>query len=166
LLEERRSVGTGENVRVRFARSDDLDWCAAEDALVAKEIIRRKVEAEEILLAEVGGRIVGYLRLEYLWSKVPFIGLIVVREEHRREGIGREILKFLESLLRAKRQRLLLSSSMADNVAAQAWHRSLGFEECGILAGINEGGVGEVFFRKRLTRSLEGNGQQSEIRPG
>ena len=25
------------------------------------------------------------------------------------------------------------------------------FEECGMLAGVNEGGVGEVFFRKALT---------------
>ena len=32
----------------------------------------------------------------------------------------------------------------------QAWHRAAGFRECGIIAGINEGGIGEVFFRKEL----------------
>ena len=28
--------------------------------------------------------------------------------------------------------------------------RHAGFEECGTIAGINEGGIGEVFFRKQL----------------
>jgi hypothetical protein len=26
----------------------------------------------------------------------------------------------------------------------------MGFEECGIINGINDGGIGEVFFRKYL----------------
>jgi hypothetical protein len=26
----------------------------------------------------------------------------------------------------------------------------LGFEECGVINGLNDGGVGEVFFRKAL----------------
>jgi hypothetical protein len=40
-----------------------------------------------------------------------------------------------------------------DESAPQAWHRWMGFEECGFLAGMNEGGVGEVFFRKALDPS-------------
>jgi hypothetical protein len=31
------------------------------------------------------------------------------------------------------------------------WHRHMGFVECGFLAGVNSGGVGEVFFVKSLT---------------
>jgi hypothetical protein len=33
----------------------------------------------------------------------------------------------------------------------QAWHRHIGFTECGALVGINDGGIGEIFFRKVLT---------------
>ena len=44
----------------------------------------------------------------------------------------------------------LYSSSQVDEPPPQAWHRHMGFQECGIIAGINEGGVGEVFFRKAL----------------
>jgi len=46
---------------------------------------------------------------------------------------------------------VLFSSSQANEPEPQAWHRHVGFEECGFIAGINEGGVGEVFFRKVLT---------------
>jgi hypothetical protein len=51
----------------------------------------------------------------------------------------------------------LYSSSQADEPEAQAWHRRVGFEECGLIAGINRGGVGEVFFRKQL-RAAPGQG--------
>lgn len=44
----------------------------------------------------------------------------------------------------------LYSSSQADEPAPQAWHRAVGFAECGFLAGINPGGVGEMFCRKPL----------------
>jgi hypothetical protein len=30
------------------------------------------------------------------------------------------------------------------------WHRKMGFAECGIINGINEAGIGEVFFRLDL----------------
>lgn len=31
----------------------------------------------------------------------------------------------------------------------EAWHRHMGFEECGFITGINDG-VGELFLRKAL----------------
>lgn len=46
--------------------------------------------------------------------------------------------------------RALYSSSQVDEGEPQAWHRHMGFVECGILAGVNEGGVGEVFYQKAL----------------
>jgi hypothetical protein len=33
---------------------------------------------------------------------------------------------------------------------AQEWQRKIGFQECGIIAGISQGGIGEVFFTKPL----------------
>jgi len=139
-----------ENVNVRFARPDDLEWCVQMDEHVGQAIIQRKIEQGEILLAEIDGKPVGYLRLEYLWSLVPYIALIWVLPEHRRKGVGRAILGYLEEFLREEGYRVLLSSSQANEPQPQAWHRHMGFEECGYLAGINEGGIGEVFFRKHL----------------
>lgn len=137
-------------IRVRFAGAEDLERCAAEDSGVPQDVIRRKLSQGEIVVAETDGQIVGYLRLEYLWSRVPYIGLIRVREEHRRQGTGRVLLGFLETYLRERGCHVLLSSSQVDEPTAQAWHQAMGFRECGILAGINEGGVGEVFFQKSL----------------
>jgi len=94
---------------------------------------------------------VGYLRLEYLWSTVPYIGVIFVQGAYQQRGIGRAMLHFLEAFLRSKGYKILLSSSQVNEPSPQAWHRAVGFEECGILAGVNEDGIGEVFFRKLLS---------------
>ena len=137
-------------ILVRFAVPEDLAWCATRDYGIPSTIIARKIELGEILVAEAAGELTGYLRLEYLWSVVPYIALIGVAEQHRRRGVGRAMLAFLEAHLRGTGCTLLLSSSQVNEPEPQAWHRHMGFEECGILAGINAGGVGEVFFRKAL----------------
>lgn len=139
------------SLQIRFATSADADWCIAQDRLVPAEVVRQKIEAGEMLVAERKGTAIGHLRLEYLWSKFPFIALVRVDEECRNQGIGRALLRFLEGLLRERGHRVLLSSSMANDPAAQAWHRAVGFRECGFLAAINAGGVGEVFFSKTLS---------------
>lgn len=38
-------------------------------------------------------------------------------------------------------------SSQAGEPEPWAWHRHMGFQDCGLIAGINEGGVSELFFR-------------------
>jgi hypothetical protein len=64
--------------------------------------------------------------------------------------VGRALLKFVEQDPRARGHRTLYSSSQANEIQPQTWHRHVGFEECGFIAGINDGGIDEVFFRKKL----------------
>jgi GNAT superfamily N-acetyltransferase len=138
---------------VRFASPADLEACVALDQpQVPVDVIKGKIERREILLAEGAGALAGYLRLEYLWSMVPFLGLIWVVEGQRRQGVGKALLGTLEDFLRERGHGMLYSSSQADEPEPQAWHRHVGFEECGFIGGINEGGIGEVFFRRRLDR--------------
>jgi GNAT superfamily N-acetyltransferase len=137
------------DIAVRLGTLADLAWCANVEHL-AVELVRRKIERSEALIAEIAGQSVGYVRMEYLWSVIPYIGLIWVVEPHRKQGVGRALLDYLETDLRARQFTVLMSSSQVNEAPPQAWHRHMGFEECGILAGINDGGIGEVFFRKSL----------------
>ena len=146
-----------EETVIRFARLDDLDF-AYQDGYISAEMLKRKIDAqlalnpdriEDILIAERNGKRVGYVRFEYLWSIVPYISLIHVLPAYRRQGVGKALLQFIETFLRDAGHEALYSSSQADESEPQAWHRHMGFVECGFIAGINES-VGEVFFRKRL----------------
>ena len=142
-------MAAGGDIAVRLATRADLDFVSA-DGYISKETVARKIDWGEVVIAEIDGQRAGYLRLEYLWSIVPFIALIWVIPEQRRQGIGQAMLAFASDVLRQKGHDTLYSSSQADEPAPQAWHRHMGFEECGLIAGINEGGIGEVFFRKQL----------------
>ena len=138
-----------ERLTVRPATMDDLDF-VAQDGHIPSEVVAGKIGRDEVVLAERDGASVGYARIEFLWSTVPFLSLIWIIEPHRRQGVGRAILAHLESRFRAEGREALFSSSQADEPEPQAWHRRMGFEDCGVIDRINEGGIGEVFFRKVL----------------
>lgn len=154
--------------RVRFAELRDLDFCIESDFKhLSRAVIKREIEKKKVILGEVDGNPVGYLRIEYFWHAIPYLSNIGVDEEYRRKGLGTALIRFLEEYLLKEGHKVLYSSSEAQASEAQAWHRAVGFEECGFIASINpplEGdsrpetvyagrrGIGEIFFRKVLEK--------------
>lgn len=136
-------------MRIRYATRRDLGFVSQDEYLPA-DTVARKIEAREVIVAEDDSGLTGYARLEYLWSRVPYLALIRVMPDARRRGVGRALLSFMETELCAAGHSALFSSSQADEPEPQDWHRHMGFEESGYIEGINEGGVNEVFFRKEL----------------
>lgn len=136
-------------VNVRLAQAADLNAVNL-DRYISDEILLKKIAEEEVFLLTVDGEPAGYLRLEYHWSVVPYIALIRIEAAHRGRGYSRNLLEFVEDFLRERGFEVLYSSSTGDEAEPQGWHRHMGFVECGFIAGMNEGGVGEVFFRKTL----------------
>jgi ribosomal protein S18 acetylase RimI-like enzyme len=141
-------------ITTRWARIDDesLSFIAAG---IPASVVEARIENRCIAVAEVAGRPVGALQLEYLWGTRPYIAMIRVLSDWQRRGVGRELLTFVESTLSLERHRELLSSSQANEPEPQEWHRHMGFTECGVLAGINENGIDEIFFRKPLASAGE-----------
>jgi len=140
---------TKPEITVRTATESDLNF-VSQDGYLPDPIMKRKVGDGDVYVALRDDEPVGYLRLEWLWSKYPYIELIFVLESHRRAGVGRALLTHVEAGAARRGHAALYSSSQADEPEPQAWHCRRGFEECGTLTGLNEGGVGEVFFRKSL----------------
>lgn len=134
---------------VSWADAADLGFLR-ERVSWSEEVLARKLAGREVAVALEGERRIGYLVLDHLWTVVPFVATIWVEPGSRRRGVGRALLELLEGEVRARGQAFYYSSSQLDEPEPQAWHRKMGFEECGILAGHNEGGVGEVVFRKRV----------------
>lgn len=143
-------MSTDVSIVVRFASQDDLEACFAFDNSDRQDIIENKIDMHEIILAERCGEVIGYLKLEYIWSKFPFISLILLKPEFRGKGIGTLMLNYLIEFLQINGYKILLSSSQVNEEEPQKWHRKKDFVECGILNGINEDGIGEVFFRLEL----------------
>ena len=138
------------NFKIRFANINDLESCVELDLHKNIDTIKNKISMNEVIVAEVNNEVIGCLKIEYIWTHLPFISYIVIRKEFRSSGVGKSMLTFLEQYLKENRQSTLLSSTMTDAVNPQNWHLKMGFIECGMLCGINDDGVGEIFFKKAL----------------
>lgn len=138
------------SITVRFGNEEDYEYLSQGDPSIPSHQMKWKLKNKEIVVAEDEDDLVGYLRLEYLWSKYPYIGLIIVQPDYRKQGIGKALLKFLERYLKQQKHSSLYSSSQVDEAEPQKWHRHMGFKECGIINGLNPGGIGEVFFSKSI----------------
>ena len=117
---------------------------------VPPPVAAARLRERRVVIAEAGGHVVGTLHLEYLWGTQPYVAWVRVAETHRRRGIGRALVGFLEAEMRREGHGQLLSSSQRNEPEPQAWHRQLGFSECGAISGLNRDGSDEVFFRKSL----------------
>lgn len=144
----------GEKVRVRFATPDDLDWLTADEAETDPKLqraYRLSVELGRTVVAELEGGLIGCLRFDYFWDRVPCITVAYVTpREYQGQGVGRAMLGFVEDFLRGQGYRQLMSSSDTDAARSQAWHRKMGFKESGLLVGLDPRGTGELFFLKDL----------------
>jgi predicted GNAT superfamily acetyltransferase len=138
-----------EDVMVRFAGPGDLGFLRQKRGL-SRERLLQKIQRDEILILSVDGEPVGYLWFAFLWSTIPLIDLIYITEGYRKRGLSRVLLGYLETHLQACGYDVLYSSSQMDEPEPQAWHRHVGFAECGMIAGLNDGDIGEVFFRKAI----------------
>lgn len=138
------------DLKIRFAEINDLDSCVELDLHKNIDTIKNKISMKEVIVAESNNEVIGCLKIEYIWTHLPFISYIVIKNDFRASGIGKSMLTFLEKYLKNNGQDTLLSSTMTDAINPQKWHLKMGFVECGMLCGINDDGVGEIFFKKML----------------
>lgn len=142
-----------DNLVISYATEYDEAWLVSNDSnrYIAPGLVAEKIGRNEYIIAKVDGQPVGYLRLSYLWSFIPYIDIIAVDEPYQRQGIGKAMLGFLEELARRRGQALILSSSQADEPEPQAWHRHVGFKDAGALVDLAPiQGVTEILFVKRV----------------
>jgi ribosomal protein S18 acetylase RimI-like enzyme len=137
-----------KQLTVRFANTKDLKWLAKKDD-IKRRIIDRKIRQKEMVVAESQNKLIGFVRIEFLWSMIPYIGMIRVEKEYQKQGTGTSILGFVEKHLVKNGYRMMLSSSVENEKEPQEWHRKMGFKRCGYLDGIQKEGK-EVFFRKDI----------------
>ncbi len=86
----------------------------------------------DILVADIGGMVVGYIVLSYKEEEAKIMSLAVKRE-FRRKGIGKILLK--EAIKKAKqnsKKRMLLEVRIS-NTPAQNLYKKFGFEIAGVL---------------------------------
>ena len=87
-------------VTVDFATSSDLAFCIEYDHCKDPQRLMTRIAAQEVIIAKSADTTVGYLTIQYIWGVLPYINLIRVAKPLRRQGIGKAMLRFLETYLK------------------------------------------------------------------
>jgi hypothetical protein len=146
-----RVTGTaGRSVlQVRLATSADLRY-AVRDSGLPEPLVTRKIRWQEVIIAVDRTTRVGCLHVDYLWSRVPYVSLLLAGPQPGDSTVARALLTRTERFLRGRGYDLLLSSSRIGIEPRRLWHRQLGFEVIGVIAGLGPAGEHETFFLKEL----------------
>jgi N-acetylglutamate synthase-like GNAT family acetyltransferase len=139
---------------LRNATPDDIDQIRQHEhefPHVTVELLKQSIQNDWVYVAEVEGDIIGYARLEFIWLAIPYLALITLEDEYQGQGIGTSLIERICQDLSAQGHSRIYTSSEIMEPRPQKFHRKCGFKECGIIAGMNPGGIGEIFFVKKLT---------------
>ena len=103
------------------------------------EYIRKCISDDGILTlkAQMGDEVVGYVVVYFntfpdkyfQFSKRAFIGSIGVAENHRRQGVGKALLKAVENEVKKHNISIIEIDYYTFNVAAENLYKSLGYQE-------------------------------------
>ncbi len=101
-----------------------------------RRCFEKRVQLPFVFVAEVDGRLVGFLELDYRKyapgcdsSPVPFIEGWYVEPALQRRGIGRALVAAAESHARVAGHHEIASDTEIDNADGIAAHRALGYDE-------------------------------------
>ena len=134
---------------IRIATEIEYAQLVKLDHHISEEILARKIEQGEVIVAVEDGTVIGWLRYGYFWDSIPFVNMLTVVEEQRGRGIGTQLTKYWERMLRAQGFTEVLTSTLAHE-RGQFLYRKLGYQDCGALLFPNE--PLEIIMRKRIAR--------------
>lgn len=119
-------------VQLRFAVSEDKEFWLRLDKYMDSKRFDIKTLCKECYIIEHIGYRVGILRYNLFWDEYPFLNLIYLEQEYRRQGIGEKAITCWEEAMRKAGHRLVLTSTMVEE-DAQHFYRKLDYKDCGCL---------------------------------
>ena len=115
---------------LRAATERDFAFLRALSACPDDEKLRAQIRDGRLRIIESAGEPVGFIKFYVLWELLPFIEVILVREDRRRRGIGRDAVRSWEREMAGRSFRRILTSTQADETAQEFWRR-IGYRDCG-----------------------------------
>jgi ribosomal protein S18 acetylase RimI-like enzyme len=109
--------------------------------------LRRMAGADQVLVAEEKGLVLGLIVVQPDFLFGRFIALLAVRPEAGGKGIGRALVARVEQQTFKTRRWLYVSSDNANQAAAR-FYRKLGFARAARLPGLIRDGRTEILWRK------------------
>jgi ribosomal protein S18 acetylase RimI-like enzyme len=130
-----------------MAGASDLHFLGVVDSHISPGHLVELVSAGRIMLVEVDGDVVGFLRWGLFWDQVPFMNMLWVLPDRRGQGVGTDLVDAWEKVQLGAGHDLVLTSTMSDE-RSQRLYRRLGYVDSGAL--LLPGEPAELILRKTL----------------
>ncbi|QIK70753.1 GNAT family N-acetyltransferase [Erysipelothrix sp. HDW6C] len=134
---------------IRRALEEDFNRLKELDSLLEPEELVFKIQTGRILVYELEGEIIGWLRYNMFWDQIPFMNLLFIQEEYRGRGFGIELMNYWETEMMALGHLMAMTSSRTDE-DAQHFYRKFDYQDSGSL--VLPGESMEIIFLKNLIR--------------
>jgi GNAT superfamily N-acetyltransferase len=135
---------------IREASPSDIDEFLEFDEIARDDphrarFLRSAIENGNCLVAERGGRTLGYAVLDYSFYGQGFIPLVYVRPDSRRHGVGSVLIRGLEARCVTRK---LFTSTNDSNAPMKALLLQLDFGPSGIIHNLDTGDPEIVYFKR------------------
>ncbi|WP_261300627.1 GNAT family N-acetyltransferase [Paenibacillus andongensis] len=120
-------------MKIVIASNLDFGYIQERDHHILQGLILQKISGKEIyILRDENENNIGFMRYGYFWDNTPFMNMIWVEGQYRRQGLGKQVVLFWEEDMKAKGFKLVMTSTLA-NEEAQHFYRKLGYRDAGCL---------------------------------
>lgn len=118
---------------LRAAQDTDLAFLRDFSREPRDDRLRAQIQDGRLRIIESSKGPVGFIKFYVLWEVLPFIEVIIIRNDCRGRGIGRAAVRAWEEEMSAQSFQRAIISTQADETAQYFWHR-VGYRDCGTLA--------------------------------
>ena len=137
---------------IRPATPDDHVALCAIDTLALRDPARRGEIAAwlfsgAVRLAEIDGRVAAYGVMTTHFFGAPFIEMLMVGDQYRRNGLGLALILHFKAICSGSK---LFSSTNMSNLPMQALFNKAGFKPSGYIDNLDENDPEIVFYSPRV----------------
>ncbi len=132
---------------IRHATNNDIDIVLFHDKHISKIELENSISLGRVLIAELDGTFIGWLRYNLFWDNTPFMNLIYILDDYQRQGFGTQLVSYWEREVKSLGFSTVMTSTQ-QNETAQHFYTKLGYNAIGGFA--LSGDPYEIIFSKEL----------------
>jgi len=138
-------------VEIKVVTDEDKEFVMSMDHHVNDISYANRVYTRTGYVIWEGNQRIGIMTHCILWDHLPFMNVIIIKEEYRNQGFAKQAIISWENEMKRQGYKMTLISTQADE-GAQHLYRKLGYDDCGGLVFHNTpfDQPMELFFRKVL----------------
>ena len=113
---------------IRLANINELTVLSKLDKHISHEEMKQCIELGRVYVLLENDKIIGWLRYNLFWSRIPFIDLLYINQEYQAKGFGKKLMSYFEQEVKSFGKVMVSTQS---NEYAQHFYEKIGYKTIG-----------------------------------